>query len=213
MEYEYRYSEHAFDKDVLMRKLEETGYKYTKNTYLLRNTVYNSPPGYYVRIREMVNLADKKSDSYFTVKKLGEGDGDFDEEYEVFVEDAALLHNSLLEFGITENYKIEKIREVVSVPEFDGELDFDMAPGLPWYLEVECKTKEMLDKFVGILGLPARIEKFSIADMYRRCYGVDSGMRKNMKILTFEKPGDVRECITMNIEGFDKILEDQRKMM
>jgi adenylate cyclase class IV len=202
-EYEHRFSD--FDmKDVLIRAKALGASK--PQAYLMAYSVYSMQgrPNVYARVRDYLQGPTKSARTTLTVKLTG---GKFDEEYESVVEDGEQSRQMLGVLGLKEEYRIEKMRIVIKIPGL-GELDFDTAPGLPPYLEVECPSASKLKSLERALGLGPP-SSFTIGDLYSRTYGATTGQVGN---LTFHDVEVVRRRIRgrSELKKFDKLLTSQQ---
>jgi adenylate cyclase class IV len=213
IEYEYRFRLHKdgpLSKNELIKGVSAS--KSTESTtYLLTNIVYASATDNYVRIRDSKNVHTGETETILTVKSKAPGT-DFDDEDEVNI-CASKEQNAekvLCALGCKHQYTIQKLRTVVHVAGL-GELDFDEAPGLPPFVEVEATSKRKLDQLVKLLGLTGKNEIFSIADMYLEEYGISKENRSND--LLFSKPSNLVKNITKQRSIFTRLLAQQRKLI
>lgn len=206
IEYEYRYRLVDNDKARLIQLAASES-----QVYLLTNRVYASASGNYVRIRESKDVATGQTETILTVKSNA---GTFDEENEVntCATKSQDLDVVLRALGCTHQYTIQKLRTVVHVPGL-GELDFDEAPGLPPFLEVEAQSMRKLNQLVKRLGLAGRNETFGISDLYFEQYGITKENRNTNDDLLFSNPSNLQKNITKNKTVFAKTLARQRKLI
>ena len=201
-EYERRFKDFDFH-DVYLRA-RDLGSPAIPVRTLLINTVYKNDTDLYIRIRDVIYV-DGRKESYLTFKKKG---ARFEEEYEALITDmpACLLMLDLMKCRIS--YVIEKFRDVLEVPGY-GELDFDTAPGLPPFLEVECYTEDKLNDLIQLLGLGEPEYNLCITDLYAEHYGITK-KRHITGNLTFETPSNIEDYITKNRHIFHGRLRQHR---
>lgn len=204
--YEYEFRFRDFDYSEVVKRAVNLGANLTPSRALLINIVYNLPsdPSLYIRVRQVI-YNDRRTQCVLTVKRATET---FDEEYEVEINDmeSCLLMLDLMNCKVS--YILEKFRDTFVVPEY-GELDFDTAPGLLPYLEVECHTEEKLYALVEHLGLGKPEKNMSITDLYEELYGITRD-RSMTGVLTFANPENVEKYITRNGHIFRNRLRQQR---
>ncbi len=206
-EFEHRFSE--FDMEEVLARARALGAGAPEPS-LMAYSAYSMEgrPEVYARVRDYLHGPGKPARTVLTVKLTG---GAFDEEYESAVEDGAQARRMLGALGLTEDYRIEKMRDVLEVPGL-GELDFDTAPGLPPFLEVECHSAAKLTRLVRALGLGPP-ERFNIGDLYVRIYGAAPAPATSAGSLTFLDADSVRRRISGSVElrRFDTLLATQRR--
>lgn len=205
LEYEFRYPPDAFDRREIVRRLEAAGAELERT--LLYNAIYasDSDPELYVRLRRVYSSL-RQPVTVLTVKRLAAGASIFDEEYETEVADGAMAHQILSRLGCSPKYVVEKLRDVVRVPDASGapgglgEVSFDEFVGLPpsfALMEIESPTRAKLDALAKLIGLAKptaeQLARAQANRFYLDAYGVDTkkaGASGALKDLTFT-PGDV----------------------
>lgn len=120
----------------------------------------------YARVRQEDNKIT------MTVKLYKEGK--YPEEYELEVknsfEDAS---NFLIACGLEQKAYQETYREKWVHP-LAHEITFDIIPGLPFYMEVDCMTEQNHDKLVKLLDLDKSKQRFGAFDKtYQEYYDIE----------------------------------------
>jgi hypothetical protein len=120
----------------------------------------------YVRVRDEGNQTKLTAKIY--------KDSQFPEEYEVTIKDDFENGKAFLgALNLTEKSYHETMREIWVLPlgklnTDDCEIAFDSIPGIPLYVEIECKTKANLNKAIKILNLDS---KTKTNNKYKKFFG------------------------------------------
>ena len=118
--------------------------------------------------------------------------------------------------GIEEKSYQETIREKWSHP-LVHEITFDIIPGLPIYMEIDCTSEENLNKFVSLLELDKTNMKYGSFDKtYTEYYDIPSVIIHKTPSLTFKDVG-AQIKPNKNLPMFREITKlnksiDERKM-
>ena len=140
---EYEYTFQNFNKDKIITKLRKLGGKY-KGTFLFRVQQFDFPP-YNIRVR------DEEYRTTMTIKIPTE---DFDDEWEIIIDNFDDGVQFLLNLGFKKQRYYEKVREIYHVKRhlWDPytEIVFDTEEGFPEIMEIESKTFNQLQKMYKI---------------------------------------------------------------
>ena len=212
-EYERRFAPDEFDLASVLRAAHSLGAVGQPERSLLINAAFGLPgkPDLHVRLRDDVSARPGGGRTLLTVKRVG--GGEFEEERETYVADAAQARQLLEMMGCVLQYTSEKFRDVLVVPGL-GELDIDTYPGLPPCLEVECPSAAKLGRLVRLLGLPGKTasdgSRGKLGAMYRDAYGVPVEGRDTSGDLTFASPSNIPQHLSRNKAQFRRLLAQQR---
>ena len=200
LEYEYKFKNYDKKKIIELIKKNKGKLKYPKQ--LLRITVYYHPlnkKNYYIRVRQ------EGCGITLTVKKQQRP---FDEEYEIEVNNYDEANNILKLLGCKLKYYVEKFRETW---ELEGckEIVFDEYPAAPEYMEVECKSKKLLNNTIKKLGFTKKdIWNGGLADLYKEEYNITQKRKK--KNLTFKNAKiNLSKFVKLNNKLFNARLKEQ----
>ena len=135
-----------------------------KETVLQRNQMYDYPDhrlyetqdGSYVRLRQIINLANSKSKGLLTHKKtISRQKYKIAEEIESSVGDLKAMDTFLKEMGLIQTRLDEKVRESYSYKNIC--IEIDEWAGMPPYLEVEGQSEA--DVEIGLKALGFKLEE------------------------------------------------------
>ena len=160
------------DVDSIKKKLKENGAKQVHGPLKFYRLIFKrceekgDKPGF-VRIRNERNKITMTT-KIFNDKK-------FPEEREITRNESFEKGCEFLRaIGIEEKSYQETIREKWSHP-LVHEITFDIVPGLPIYMEVDCTSEEKLNKFVSLLELDKTNMKYGSFDKtYTEYYDIPS---------------------------------------
>ena len=161
---EYEYTFQNFNKNKIIAKLKELNGIY-KGTFLFMVQQFYPPNGIPFNIN--IRVRDEGYRVTMTIKIPTE---DFDDEYEIIIDDFNNGINWLLSLGYTKMAYYEKVREIYYVKAPDtrplwnesnsrplwneySEIVFDTEEGFPEIMEIESSTFEELEKMVKIFEL------------------------------------------------------------
>jgi len=129
----------------------------------------------------------------------------------IFVNNYDSTIEILKNIDINSKYRVEKIREIW---ELNNKciINFDMFPGLPYYIEVKSNNKRSLMTLIKDLNLtidPRKHSEMGADTMYLELYNI----KKNIQIgdLTFVNAKKFKKYIKKNNTLFEKILKKQMK--
>jgi len=127
----------------------------------------------------------------------------------IFVNNYDSTIEILKNIDINSKYRVEKIREIW---ELNNKciINFDMFPGLPYYIEVKSNNKKSLMTLIKDLNLtidPRKHSDMGADTMYLDLYNI----KKNIQIgdLTFVNAKKFKKYIKKNNTLFEKILKEQ----
>jgi len=127
----------------------------------------------------------------------------------IFVNNYDSTIEILKNIDINSKYRVEKIREIW---ELNNKciINFDMFPGLPYYIEVKSNNKRSLMTLIKDLNLtidPRKHSEMGADTMYLELYNI----KKNIQIgdLTFVNAKKFKKYIKKNNTLFEKILKEQ----
>ena len=196
MEIEFEAKFLNINKEELVEKLKQIGAKMVKKNTLYKRCMYGlcDVKRGYVRVR------DEGYETKLTAKIYK--DSQFPEEYEVTIKDNFENGKAFLgALNLTEKSYHETMREKWMLPlgKYDTnkcEVAFDSIPGIPLYVEIECKTKKNLHKAIKLLNLDSKnndgYKYKKYFGSYGKCFVEYYGMTENdinnlIPSLTFEK--------------------------
>ena len=198
MEIEFEAKFLDINKDNLIQKLKSLGAKMTQPNTLYKRCMYGlcDVKKGYVRVRDEGNKTTLTAKIY--------KDSKFPQEYEVTIKDDFENGKAFLgALNLTEKSYHETMREKwvlqlgKSKKTKDGknnktkknntstntnnnnnecEVAFDSIPGIPLYVEIECKSKQNLNKAIKMLNLNNNKKHFG---SYGKCYVEYYGMSEN----------------------------------
>jgi adenylate cyclase class 2 len=202
------------DVDSIKRKLRENGAKQVHGPVKFYRVIFDrckktgDKPGF-VRIRNERNKITMTT-KIFNDKK-------FPEEREVTINESFEKGCEFLRaIGIEEKSYQETIREKWS-HDLVHEITFDIVPGLPIYMEIDCTSEENLNKLVSLLELDKTNMKYGSFDKtYTEYYDIPSVIIHKTPSLTFKDVGTQIKP-NKNVPMFREItklnkLIDERKM-
>lgn len=202
------------DVDSIKKKLKENGAKQVHGPVKFYRVIFDrckktgDNPGF-VRVRKEANKITMTT-KIFNDKK-------FPEECEVSINESFEKGCEFLRaIGIEEKSSQETMREKWSHP-LVHEVTFDIVPGLPIYMEIDCTSEENLNKFVSLLELDKTHMKYGSFDKtYTEYYDIPSVIIHKTPSLTF-KDVDTQIKPNKNAELFREITKlnksiDERKM-
>jgi adenylate cyclase class 2 len=203
------------DVDSIKKKLKENGAKKIHDPLKFYRVIFKrceekgDNPGF-VRIR------DEGKKITMTTKIFN--DKKFPEECEVSINESFEKGCEFLRaIGIEEKSYQETIREKWSHP-LAHEITFDIVPGLPIYMEIDCTSEENLNKLVSLLELDKTNMKYGSFDKtYTEYYDIPSDtIIHKTPSLTFKDVGTQIKP-NKNVPMFHEItklnkLIDERKM-
>jgi adenylate cyclase class 2 len=193
VEYEARFLE--INKDDLIKKLKDIGASLKQKLTLYKRSVFNlcDIKKGYVRVRD-------EGDKITMTAKLYK-DPKFPEEYELQLKEGFENGRSFLHaLNLDEKAYHETMREKWSIFKSGRkgtkdnnkielcEIAIDCIPGLPMYVEVECKTQSDLNKCIKMLELDKSKMRFGgYGKVYVEYYGMTENEINNIvPSLTFE---------------------------
>jgi predicted adenylyl cyclase CyaB len=167
MEIEFEAKFLNINKGELVEKLKSLGAKMVKKNTLYKRCMY----GLCDIKRGYVRVRDEGNNTKLTAKIYK--DSQFPEEYEVTIKDDFENGKAFLgALNLTEKSYHETMREIWALPlgKYDTnkcEVAFDSIPGIPLYVEIECKTKKELNKAIRMLNLDSKTN----SNKYKKFFG------------------------------------------
>jgi len=155
------------NKEELVVKLKSLGAKMVQSNTLYKRCMY----GLCDIKRGYVRVRDEGDETKLTAKIYK--DSQFPEEYEVTIKDDFENGKAFLgALNLTEKSYHETMREIWMLPlgKYDTnkcEVAFDSIPGIPLYVEIECKTKKELNKAIKMLNLESKTN----SNKYKKFFG------------------------------------------
>ncbi len=128
-------------------------------------------------------------------------------ENEIIIDDFDQAVNILYSLGCKKKYYYEKIREIWNLK--DTEVVFDTNPGLPERMEIEAKSKKILDTIVNHLNLQNEFTKIK-TDRFKDLYGIASLKNIDLTFNTAKK--EIYKHITKNKKLFNTIITEQKEL-
>jgi adenylate cyclase class IV len=184
-EYEAKFLD--IDYDELITKLKSLGAIRKTPNMIFRRSVFNlcDVKRGYVRVRDEGNKVTMTSKIYKDPK--------FPDEYEVDIKDTFEKGQAFLKsLNLNEKAYHETMRETWRLPYGKNpelcELAIDCIPGLPMYVEVECKTEKDLNKSIKMLKLGKHKMMFgAYGKVFNEYYGISQLIMDNdVASLTFK---------------------------
>ena len=149
---EYELSFFDFDYEEMRKLLRQKGGKMIHKMTLYKAT-YFQLCGEDNFKKGMMRIRDENGQVTLTTKKFG---AKFPEEYEVNIEETfEEIEKILVKAGLEAKLETKKYREKWSFPGCN-EIVFDLWPGLPIVMEIDCTSKEALNKTCAKLGLDTK---------------------------------------------------------
>ena len=167
MEIEFEAKFLNINKEELVIKLKSLGAKMVQSNTLYKRCMY----GLCDIKRGYVRVRDEGYETKLTAKIYK--DSQFPEEYEVTIKDDFENGKAFLgALNLTEKSYHETMREIWMLPlgKYDTnkcEVAFDSIPGIPLYVEIECKTKKELNKAIRMLNLDSKTK----SNKYKKFFG------------------------------------------
>ena len=142
---------------------------------------------YYHPLKKQMSIRVRNEGSYtsLTVKTKKNKNDKYPMEYEVNVSDYKETNNILKLLGCTENYGMQKLREVWSFNNCK-EIVFDTYPGAETFVEIECNDEKAIKNILKKVGLSTNLNDYKGLQMdkyYLNEYGIKP--RKQYNGLTF----------------------------
>jgi adenylate cyclase class IV len=188
MEIEFEAKFLDINKDELIERMKTLGAKMSQSNTLYKRCMYGlcDVKRGYVRVRD-------EGDKTTLTAKIYK-DSKFPEEYEVTIKDNFENGKAFLgALNLTEKSYHETMREkwILNLGKSNNnecEIAFDSIPGIPLYVEIECKTKKNLNKAIKLLKLNNAKKCFG---SYGKCFVEYYDMTENdinnlIPKLTFE---------------------------
>lgn len=203
MSIEYEYEFLNYDKKHIISEIKKRGAK-KLGQFIFKVIVFTHPlsekASTYIRVRDeghKITMTTKtKSDK-----------SQFESENEVIINDFDEAVNILYSLGCIKKYYYEKIREIWRLK--DAEIVFDINPCLTERMEIEAKTKKILDSIVNYLDLKSELTKEK-GNRFYDLYGTI--IPKNVD-LTFNTAKKILfKHLKKNKDLFNKIIAEQKEL-
>lgn len=177
----------------LRKKIKENGGRKIHKMVLYKRYVFNllnAKEKGYIRVR------DENGRTTITLKKYP-NNSKFAKEYEILL-DKKSTFNDAKELLLAQGYKIkayqETLREKWSI---DGcpEIAIDTIPGIPTYVEIECKDENTIKKISKLLGFNMKDAKYGpFVNQYIDYYNIDidDGNYPSLSFLNIDKELNVK---------------------
>jgi adenylate cyclase class 2 len=192
-----------YNKKNIISKLKDLGAERVHKPIIYKYTVFEHPlnlENTYIRLRKE---GDKTT---FTYKH--NTNEKFVDEHEVFVSDYDTMLDMLYMIGFKKKFSIQKLREKWKIKGCK-EIVFDIYPGAPEYMEIECDNEKNIHILAKKLGLDTKKE-FYIGDIYFDLYGIEPPNKDTHDDLTFDTCKTVfNDRIKKNKKMFNKIVKHQ----
>ena len=203
MSVEYEYEFLNYDKKYIISEIKKKGAK-KLGQFIFKVIVFTHPlsekSATYIRIRDeghKITMTTKtKSDK-----------SQFENENEVIINDFDEAVNILYSLGCIKKYYYEKIREIWRLK--DAEIVFDINPCVPERMEIEAKSKKILDSLVNDLNLQNQMTKEK-NDRFSELYGVQ--ILKNVDLTFNTAKKTLSKSIKKNKDLFNKIIAEQKEL-
>jgi predicted adenylyl cyclase CyaB len=202
LEYEYRYQDGRFDKNMIRNRLKELG-AVKHGHWLFRVQVFTNPlipSNPYVRVRDEGHK--------ITLTYKTKGTNEFINELEVNINDFNTGVDILIGLGCVKRYYYEKLREIWHLG--DTEVCWDTNPGRPDIMEIEAKSKKDLEKIVELLNLKdVSHDDFKEMELYEKPFGIVIPHTVDLTFNTVKKI--LGKYCTKNKKEFEKLVGEQIK--
>ena len=203
MSVEYEYEFLNYDKKHIISEIKKKGAK-KLGQFIFKVIVFMHPlskdGSTYIRIRDeghKITMTTKtKSDK-----------SQFENENELIINDFDEGVNILYSLGCIKKYYYEKIREIWRLK--DAEIVFDINPCVPERMEIEAKSKKILDSLVRDLDLQNQMTKEKTNRFYD-LYGTSIPNNIDLKFNTAKKI--LLESIKKNKDVFIKTISEQKEL-
>lgn len=134
----------------------------------------------YARVRDEGNSVTMTSKIYKDEK--------FPEEYEITIKESFEVGvNFMKSLGLIQKAFQESYREKWSHP-LAHEITFDIIPGLPIYMEIDCTSEKKLNELIKILNVDIKLKRYGAFDKtYNEYYGIPlNELNDETPFLTFD---------------------------
>lgn len=149
---EYELSFFDFNYEDMRKLLRQKGGKQIHKMTLYKATYFQLCGEENLK-KGMMRIRDENGQVTLTTKKFG---SKFQEEYEVKIEETFdEIEKILVKGGLEPKLETKKYREKWSFPGCN-EIVFDLWPGLPIVMEIDCTSREALNKTCTKLGLETK---------------------------------------------------------
>jgi len=191
LEFEAKFLEVNIEE--LRKKIKENGGKKIHKMVLYKRYVFNllnTTEKGYIRVR------DENGRTTITLKKYP-NNSKFAKEYEILL-DKKSTFNDAKDLLLAQGYKIkaylETLREKWSI---NGcpEIAIDTIPGIPTYVEIECKDENTIKKISKLLGFNMKDAKYGpFVNQYIDYYNIDidNGNYPSISFLNIDKELNVK---------------------
>ena len=194
MEIEFEAKFLDIDKSLLVEKLKSLGAKQVQPNTIYKRAMYGlcDVKRGYVRVRDE---GDKRT---LTAKIYK--DSKFPQEYELQIKDDFENGKAFLQaLNLNEKSYHETMREKWNLPLGKSDMDncevaFDSIPGIPLYVEIECKSKKNLNKAIKKLNLNNNGKNKKFFGSYGKCFVEYYDMTEN------DINNEIPKLTFMNIE-------------
>jgi predicted adenylyl cyclase CyaB len=203
LEYEYLFKN--YNKKQIISEIKKLGAKKFGH-FIFRVITFSHPHeenNTYIRIRDegykcTMTTKTKTNKSQFSV------------ENEVIIDNFNEAEKILYSLGCKKKYYYEKMREIWKLN--DTEIVFDISPGVNEIMEIEAKSKKILDSLVQKLNLEDSIVDKSIKmDKYEELYGFT--VSKDIIELTFNNARkELYKYVKKNKSLFNKLIKIQKEL-
>lgn len=196
MPIEYEYAFFDFDKNKITDTIMENNGEYI-GTFIFRVQVFIHPfnaKGTYIRVRDeghRITMTFKRKDNKTN----------FEDEYEVTIDNFDTGVMMLLGMGCRKKYYYEKIREIWKLK--NTEIVFDTNPGIDDRMEVESSTQEELDEMIEMFHLI----KSERPQRYKERFGIVIPQSIDLTFTNVKK--DLIDIVTKNKDEFIELVDNQ----
>ena len=196
--YESRY--YGYNKNDIIKKIKNLGFKNIKKNKLLKDIVLSDNTDIYHKLRTFDNI-----NFIYTQKKFNFSRGEVDKKMEMNLIDSSekTILNMLQNLKLTEKYRTEKIRNTWRLNGI--EIVFDTYPGAPEYCEIKTKNENELYKIEKQLNMKQFKFKYGMNYLMKKEFGINT---KKITNISFDNISNIRLCVTKNKEKFDIIFKN-----
>lgn len=195
------------DKNKLIEKLKSLGAKLKQSNTLYKRSMFGlcDVKKGYVRVRDEGDKVTMTSKIY--------KDSKFPQEFEIIIKDDFEKGRAFLQsLNLNEKAYHETMREKWNLslgksPKNNCEIAFDCIPGIPMYVEVECKSHKNLTKAIKLLGLTNHKKLYgAYGKTYVEYYGMtENDINNTIPKLTFK---NIKEELKTYIKKNAELLQD-----
>jgi len=200
------------DINKIRKLLKENGGKKIHKMVMYKRYVFNLLNN---NEKGFIRIRDENGRITITLKKYPKN-SKFAMEYEILLDKKSSLEDAK-EFLLAQGYIIKAYQETLREKwSLDGcpEIAIDTIPGIPTYIELECKNEEIIKKVAKKLGLNYKDAKYgSFVNQYIDYYNIniDDGNYPSLTFINIDN--ELNPSLKNKIELLHKIKKDHLKLL